>query len=444
MKRVIIITYYWPPAGGSGVQRWLKYSKYLPEKGWKPIIYTPENPEYPLLDETLAAEIHPETEVIRRSITEPFRWYKWLTGRKESVNIGFMRSEADGPESWKEKAARWIRGNLFIPDARLLWIYPSRRFLERIIKEQQADAIISTGPPHSMHLIASGVNQKTNIPWLADFRDPWTGIDFYDDLLLTRAADALHRRLERKVLQSADAVTTVSHHIKQELVGKGGDAAKTFVIPNGYDEQDLPEAGEIAAKPDGQTSGTFTLLHSGSLVPSRNPVSLWKALSLCCRKNDAFRRHLRIRLIGSVDASVHQSLKEENLLSNVEILPYKPHKEAFSELMQADVLLLLINRTANAEGFLSGKVFEYLLTGRPVLCVGPEKGEAAGLLRETAAGVSHHYDDVTGIQERLLNWYDKIQRGELVTQPDEDKIRQYSRQKQAGAIAGILDRMMQK
>jgi glycosyltransferase involved in cell wall biosynthesis len=442
LKRVIIITYYWPPAGGSGVQRWLKYSKYLPEKGWKPIIYTPENPEYPVLDDSLTAEIHPDTAVIRRRITEPFSWYKRLTGRKESVNIGFMRSEADGPESRKEKIARWIRGNVFIPDARLLWIYPSRRFLKKIIEEEKADAVISTGPPHSMHLIALGLKKKTGVPWLADFRDPWTGIDFYDDLLLTSAADALHHRMERKVLQHADVVTTVSHQIKQELVKKGADGAKTFVIPNGYDEQDLPDAGSIAAQASETRVETFTLLHSGSLVPSRNPVSLWKALALCCKKNDEFRRRLRIRLVGSVDGSVHQSLKAEDLLPNVEILPYKPHKEAFKELMRADVLLLLINRTANAEGFLSGKVFEYLLTGRPVLCVGPEKGEAAGLLRETAAGVSHAFDDVTGLQKRLLDWFHKLQHGESVTQPDQEKIRQYSRRKQAGAIAGMLNEMI--
>lgn len=436
MKRVLIITYYWPPAGGSGVQRWLKYSKYLPENGWKPIIYTPENPELPARDESMAAEIHPDTEVLKRPILEPYQWYKWLTGRKESVNVGFIRSASDGPESRLEKLSRWVRGNFFIPDARVFWVRPSVRFLQKYVAEHGADAIISTGPPHSMHLIAKRLQAATGLPWLADFRDPWTGIDFYDDLLLSKGADRQHHRLERAVLSSADAVTTVSPRIGRELQEKGAEPAKTHIVANGYDEADLPES-----LPSGRDPTNFTLLHSGSLVPSRNPVSLWKALAACCLEMPAFDEKLRIRLIGSVDGSVHQSLKQHGLLKKADILPYMPHREALGEVFRADVLLLLINRTPNAEGFLSGKVFEYLLSRRPVFCVGPVEGDAAALLQETGGGVSHHFDDVEGMKARLLSWFRRHEQDKAMIDSKEDVIRQYSRRAQAGHIARLLNHL---
>lgn len=436
MKRVIIITYYWPPAGGSGVQRWLKYSKYLPENGWKPIIYTPENPEFPARDESMAAEIHPDTEVLKRPILEPYQWYKWLTGRKESVNVGFIRSASDGPESRLEKLSRWVRGNFFIPDARFLWIRPSVRFLQKYVAEHGADAIISTGPPHSMHLIAKKLSAATSLPWLADFRDPWTGIDFYDDLLLSRWADRRHQKLERVVLETADAVTTVSGRIGQELKKKGAAGGKLYLIANGYDEADLPEL------PSPNTDhATFTLLHSGSLVPSRNPEGLWKALADCCREQAAFAEKLRIRLIGSVDGRVHQSLERNGLLGKTEILPYMPHREALKEVFQADVLLLLINRTPNAEGFLSGKVFEYLLSQRPIFCVGPAEGDAAEMLQETGGGVSHHYDDVQAMKSRLFDWFRRHEQGQSIIDSSEAAIQQYSRRAQAAKIAGLLNQL---
>lgn len=415
------------------MQRWLKYSKYLPDTGWKPIIYTPENPELPARDESLLAEIHPDTEVLKRPILEPYQWYKWLTRRKTSVNVGFIRSASDGPESRLEKLSRWIRGNFFIPDARVFWIRPSVNYLKAYLADHPADAIISTGPPHSMHLIAQKLHSATGLPWLADFRDPWTGIDFYDDLLLTPRADRRHRALERSVLSQANAVTTVSRRIGQELQQKGAAAGRVHVIANGYDESDAPEA---PPRPDARF---FTLLHSGSLVPSRNPEGLWRALAGCCEADEAFAEKLRIRLIGSVDGSVHQMLKTYDLLEKADILPYMPHKEALEEVFRADVLLLLINRTANAEGFLSGKVFEYLMSRRPVLCIGPKDGDAARLLQETAAGSSYDYADVSGIKAGLLEWFQKYEKQQEIISPHEARISRYSRRAQADAIAGLLE-----
>ena len=211
MKRVLIITYYWPPSGGSGVQRWLKMSKYLPENGWQPVIYTPEEGEFPIIDTSLEKDVSPEAEVIRRPIVEPYTLYKRFLGVKETetVKAGFIKENGE-KAGWKEKLSLWIRGNCFIPDARCWWVKPSVRYLKSYLKEHPVDAIISTGPPHSMHLIAMKLKEALGIPWIADFRDPWTEIDYYNDLHLTRWADRKHHRLEREVLTKTDKVITVA------------------------------------------------------------------------------------------------------------------------------------------------------------------------------------------------------------------------------------------
>lgn len=437
MKRVLIISYYWPPSGGSGVQRWLKYARYLPDSGWQPVIYTPENPEAPATDSSLLAEVPAEAEIIRRPITEPYQWYKKITGRRESVNVGFIRTEAEGAESRAEYLSRWVRGNFFIPDARCLWVGPSVRFLSHYLKENPVDAIISTGPPHSMHRIAQRLARKTGLPWLADFRDPWTGIDFYADLLLTRPADRLHRRMERSVLSQADVVTTVSGSIRRELLEKG--ARRAEVIPNGYDPADFASLS-TKVRP---ASEHFTLTHSGSLVPSRNPHALWEALARLCNQLPGFREKLRIRLAGSVDSSVRTSVKQAGLNENCVFIPYLPHQEALGEVFAADVLLLLINNTANAEGFLSGKVFEYMAGGRPILCIGPENGDAAALLAETGTGHTHGFNDADGITLTLKKWFECWLKGQQPVQAHSAAVRKYTRPAQAAAIALLLEQLVQ-
>lgn len=438
MKRVLIITYYWPPSGGSGVQRWLKYSRYLPEHGWQPVIYTPENPEAPASDVSLLDEIPAEAEIIRRPITEPYHLYKKITGRKESVNVGFIRTEKDGPESRTEYFSRWIRGNFFIPDARCLWVRPSVRYLLSYLEKHPVDALISTGPPHSMHRIAQRLAQKTALPWLADFRDPWTGIDFYADLLLTRPADWLHHHMERSVLSEADIVTTVSCSIRGELRSKG--ARRVEVIANGYDPADFATGSDGRS----QVENCFTLTHSGSLVPSRNPHSLWAALRLLCEESPVFREKLRIRLVGSVDGSVRTSVQEAGLSEQCTFIPYLPHQQALAEVFSAEVLLLLINNTANAEGFLSGKVFEYMAANRPILCIGPEQGDAAALLQETGSGMTHGFSDSAGIAATLRKWFTDWQQGKPLVHPRPEAIQNYTRPAQAAQIAGLLNALLRK
>ena len=425
MKKVLIITYYWPPSGGAGVQRWLKFSKYLPEFGWQPVIYTPDNPESPIDDPSLLKDIHPDTQVIRKPIWEPYQFYKKFLGMSASdrINAGFLtEKEKSGV---KENVSVWIRGNLFIPDARKFWIRPSVKFLKSYLRDHPVDAIISTGPPHSMHLVAAKVSGETGIPWVSDFRDPWTGIDFYDQLRLTKRSDRRHHRLEKNVLQQSDQVVVIGKDMAREFKEKAGINA--VVIPNGYDEEDFSGIEK-------QTPGTFTILHVGAMNKDRNHASFWKALASV--KNSIGKQfQFKLKLIGKIDISVVHSLREYDLEENTELLPYLSHELVASELTSASLLYLPINNTPNAKGIQTGKIFEYIAAGRPILGVGPVDGDAADILDETGTGVMKNFEDTEGIQNAILQFYKSPP--ESSDSRKTEKIR-YQRKSLAGEIAEIL------
>ncbi len=417
MKRVLIITYYWPPSGGGGVQRWLKFVKYLRRFGWEPVIYTPENPESPQIDQSLAKEIPEGIEVIKTKVWEPYRWYKAFTGRKidERILTAFL-SEKKKP-GLAEKLSIWIRGNVFIPDARRFWIKPSVRFLKNWLNENKVDLIVSTGPPHSMHLIAMQLKEKTGIPWLADFRDPWTNIDYYQDLMLGKRADKKHHVLEQKVLQNADSVSVVSPGMQREF--KAIENREYKVIPNGFDSSDFE--GKEVIKPDTD----FSLAHIGALVKTRNPLKLWKVLKELCEVDSNFSDLLKIKLIGNIDVFVRESLREYQLLEKVQIQSYLPHNEVVKEQMRAQVLLLLINRTPNAHLILTGKLFEYMGAGRPILGIGPQDGDAAQILGKTGAGVMVGFDDEEHLKKTIQDYYKHYIKGTLAS--TSENVQQYSR-----------------
>lgn len=436
MKRVLIITYYWPPSGGSGVQRWLKMSKYLPENGWQPVIYTPEEGEYPILDPSLEKDVAPEAEIIRRPIVEPYTLYKKFLGIKksETVKAGFIKEEGK-KTGWKENLAVWIRGNLFIPDARCWWVKPSVRYLKEYLKNHPVDAIISTGPPHSMHLIAMKLKEELNIPWIADFRDPWTEIDYYDELRLTKWADRKHHRLEREVLTKADKVVTVSWDWAKGL-GRIGNR-NVRVIQNGYDWQ--PKSPLERAP----LSKEFTLTHIGVIGPARNAPTLWQGLQEIKAQDEGFSKSLRINIIGQVDQSVTQSLESCDLLENTEIIAHVPHDEVQQIQESAQVLLLLVNNAPNAKGILTGKLYEYLASGRPILCIGPEDGDAARLLEETQAGITVGFEDKEKMKAVVKDLYQRYLDGGLPSNVSEE-IEKYSRKALAGEYAKLLEKTIGK
>ena len=432
MKRVLIITYYWPPSGGSGVQRWLKMSKYLPEYGWQPVIYTTENAEYPIIDHSLEKDVAPNIEVIRRPITEPYSAYKKFLGinKDETVKMGFIQ-EKEKNKSWKSDLSLWVRGNFFIPDARCGWVKPSVRFLKEYLNEHPVDAIISTGPPHSMHLIAMKLKEALGLPWIADFRDPWTEIDYYNDLHLTAWADRKHHRLEQEVLTKADKVVTVAPDGARRLGRLGNRNVRT--IYNGFDRND-----------DAQTpvnlSEQFTITYLGVLSKIQNPSNLWQALAELTKEDSGFDKSLRINMIGQIDSAVVSSINENGLTQHVAYSPYMPHNQVSAVHRSSTLLLLLLmpDSEPRAKGLLTGKLFEYMASGRPILCIGPEDGDAARILKETGAGQAISFEDKEKIKEALKNLYQRYLENTLEgnTNP---KVENYSRQVMTQQYAALLN-----
>lgn len=430
MKKVLIITYYWIPSGGAGVQRWVKFTKYLRDFGWEPIIYTPENPEYPSEDLSFQKDIPSDIQVIKTYIWEPYDIYRNLFGKKgERINAGFIQENKKS--GWKEKLSIWIRGNFLIPDPRRFWIKPSVKYLQKILTENPVDAVITTGPPHSMHLIALGLKKHfPNLPWIADFRDPWTNIDFYKELNLSKLSDYIHRRLEKKVVQTADCVLVVSNEMVKEY--KQFNPHRIQLITNGFDTDDV-QAKEIS--PDKK----FTLAHIGTLNYARNPKVLWTVLSDLAQENSDFRRDLQILLIGKTDFTVIEDLRHLNLADNLQKIDYLTHSEAIKKQNSSQVLLLLINNSPSAKGILTGKFFEYLAAKRPILAIGPTDGDTAKILEETKSGRIADFNDDKEMREIVLDYYEKYKNGTLsVSATSTEK---YSRKELTRQLAGILDKL---
>ena len=434
MKRVLIITYYWPPSGGSGVQRWLKMSKYLPENGWQPVIYTAENAEYPVEDKSLEKDVTPEAEVIRRPIVEPYAFYKKFLGirKEEKVKAGFI-NEGVKKIGWKENLSVWLRGNLFIPDARCWWIKPSVRYLTKYLKEHPVDAIISTGPPHSMHLIANALHKKFNIPWVADFRDPWTDVFYFDSLKLSKCSIRKHKKLENQVITEADKVVTVGWHGAEDMKNLG--AKNVEVITNGYDEECVSDSAQI---PDNEC---FTVSYTGVLLPNESFV-IWDAFKELCEENLEFNKALKINLIGHIDESVKRYISEKKLNDKVNNIEYMQHSQVLDYQRKSDLLLLLIPRAKKAECILTGKLFEYLVSGRPILAIGPEKGDAAKILFETKCGMTTDYDDKAKMKEIILDYFNKRTDNQSI-EIDKNKVAKYSRRNLTKDYVNLLNGIIQ-
>jgi glycosyltransferase involved in cell wall biosynthesis len=431
-KKVLIITYYWPPTGGAGVQRWLKFSKYFRQFNWEPIIYTPSNPDFPINDETLLKDVLPNLEILKTQINEPYDVYRKIMGKKktDTVNQGFLS------ESKENKVLQnmmiWVRGNFFIPDARKFWIKPSVSYLSDYLKEHKIDAIISTGPPHSMHLIALGLKQQFNIPWIADFRDPWTQIDFYNQLQLTKWADRTHKRLEKSVLKSANKVVTVSGHWAEDL--KLLCDRNIDVITNGFDADDFTTTEDTNLMPG------FLFHHIGALNKDRNPHTLWKVLGDLCKENNAFKRDLKLKFTGKTDAAVFESLKEHGIFENAEKTDYMAHSEVVKLLLKSPVLLLPLNDTPNILGIVPGKLFEYLAAKRPIFAIGNVEGDTAKIIADAHAGTIVGFKDEEHTKKRVKELYEQFNKQTL--QIDSTSIEKYSRKSCAESYTTLLNEIV--
>jgi len=424
--KVLIITYYWPPAGGSGVQRWLKFVKYFRNFEIEPVVYTVENPKYPILDESLQKDIPKGIEVLKQPIFEPNNILSFF-GKKKSESAGFLNQKP----TFLGKVLQYVRANYFIPDARKFWIKPSVNYLIKYISENKIDAIITTGPPHSMHLIGLKLKQQLNVKWIADFRDPWTEIDYFHQLPLTKKAIKKHHFLEQEVLLNADKVLVVGNTMNKNYTKFSNNVV---TITNGFDGEILTSERQLDSK--------FTITHIGLMNADRNPKMLWEVLAEIVLENEAFKKDFILKLIGKVDASVVEAIADKKLQNNVEIVSYVSHNKVIEYQKKSQVLLLLLNNVPSAKGIITGKIFEYLMVNRPILAIAPKDGDLAEILNETAAGIVVDFEDKTKLKKTILELYSKYKKGNLNV--DSKHIEQFHRKELTKKVAELLKELLKK
>ncbi len=423
--KVLIITYYWPPAGGPGVQRWLKFVKYFSEFGVTPIVYIPENPTYPLVDDSFTVEIPDDITIIRKPIFEPYRFAQ-IFSRKDTKTISKGIIAGKKKQSFVQKLLLYIRGNFFIPDARKFWVKPSVKYLKKYISEHNIDTIITTGPPHSVHLIGKQLKEQTEVKWLADFRDPWTTIGYHDKLKLTKRSLQRHKVLEKEVLTCSDQIVVTSFTTQEEFQ----DITDTpiSVITNGYDIEKVPET---------ILDEKFTVSHIGSLLSGRNPKNLWKAIRDLTIENKDFAAFFQLQLVGAVSDDVLLSIHEAGLSDFLELKGYVSHQKAVEMQRSSQVLLLVEIDSEQTKCIIPGKLFEYMISKRPILAIGPKDADISKLIAETNSGNFFEYHEYAAIKTQLLHYFKHYQEKNLVSQVT--NIEKYSRRELTKQLAIIIE-----
>ena len=423
MKRVLVIAYYWPPSGGSGVQRWVKFAKYLPAEGWQPVVYTPSNPSAPATDASLATDIPSCVEVIRRPIREVGALLRRSSAREVNP-INHQRKSLAG------RLMMWVRGNCFIPDPRRGWVGPSVRFLRKYLREHPVDAIVTTGPPHSMHLIGLKLSRQTGLPWVADFRDPWTKIFYFKHLHLSPWAVRRHQALERAVLDGATRVVAVSPPVAEEF--RAMTATPVELITNGFDPEDY-------AGTQTPSNRLFRLIHTGLFAADGNPVTLWKVLADKCLQDSDFAAALRITLAGKTDPQILAAIRQAGLGEVLDDRGYCDHTAVVRMQQEAAVLLLPLRQEPEYRNVLPGKLFEYLGARRPVLGIGQPDGAMATVLKDAGAGQTFDWDDPSGLRGWLDAAWTAFRAGTLAV--DARGLEAYSRVSTARKMAALLDQL---
>jgi hypothetical protein len=440
MKRVLVITYYWPPSGGSGVQRWVKFAKYLPLEGWQPVIFTPENPEYTAIDHTLETEIPREAEILRHPILEPYGIYRKLMGKGASTDMktltagasgGAVTEISSGKKSFKQRLSLWIRGNLFVPDPRVGWVRPSVRFLKKYLAEHPVNVIVTTGPPHSMHLIGQRLHKELGIPWIPDFRDPWSRMYYLKHLPMTACTWRRLRSMEQSVLDECSTVLAVTPLVQEEFQAQ--TSTPVAMITNGYDGGDFDQT----VAPD----GLFNIVHTGLFAADGNPLTLWKVLGAKAWAEPDFKAALRLRLVGKVDREVYQAIEDAGLRENVVDLGYCDHLTAVREQLAATLLVLPLRNDPEYRPILPGKLFEYLASRRPILGIGQEDGAMARVLADTGAGVTADWNNMDAMRAFIDQAWEQHKAGGVP--PVEGDIARFSRRSLTHELAALLEQASQ-
>ena len=380
MKKVLVVTYYWPPSGGPGVQRVLKYCKYLPQYGWEPIILTVSDGDFPVIDNSLSKEIT-NLKIYKASSFSFHKVFNLLNKEKNTPTYQLSSSNEDGIFI---KLARWIRINFIVPDGRIGWYPGAIKKGNQIITDNNIEAIFSSAPPYTAHLIAKKLSLSNKIPWVADFRDPWTD-RFYNfenkRLWLTEKIDKF---LENSVINSASDCITVSRSISKYF-------KKPFhVIPNGYDDKDFK-------KSDKSISKKIKIGYIGTMTKSQSPNNFFHAVSNLNKEDNVFE----INFTGNIHPDIKNYIAKQNFDCFVNYHPYMEHKDAIQEMCKSDFLLLVIPNTEKNEGIVTGKLFEYIRSMTKIVMIGPKESDAAKIMNETSAGMCFEYNDQQGVERYL-------------------------------------------
>jgi hypothetical protein len=425
-KKALIITYYWPPAGGPGVQRWLKFVKYLQDFNIEPVVYIPENPNYPILDDTLIYEVSTDVTIIKQPIKEPYKLAS-LFSKKASKTISKGIISEEKKQNFIEKVLLFIRGNFFIPDARKAWIKPSVTFLSEYISKEHIETIITTGPPHSLHLIGLQLQKQLGVKWIADFRDPWTTIGYHKQLKLTRASKEKHKRLEKQVLNTANQIIVTSFTTKTEFIQLTNKPIE--VITNGYDYDYEKSVTFVMDK-------KFTLSHIGSLLSKRNPEVLWQVLRDLVKENNSFSKDFQLNFIGSVSENVLKTIDTYNLSDYINKVGYVSHKEAIIFQKKSQVLLLIEIDSEDTKCIIPGKFFEYMVSNRPIIAIGPEASDVEKIIKETNTGNYFYYSDYKLLKSTILEFYKAFQNNNLQVNPI--GLEKYSRKSLTASLSKLV------
>ncbi|WP_299769053.1 glycosyltransferase family 4 protein [uncultured Dokdonia sp.] len=430
-KKVLIICYYWPPAGGPGVQRWLKFVKYLSHFDIEPIVYTPENPNYPIVDASMLDEVPDSVTIIKRPIKEPYRFASILSRKQtKTISAGIVPKKAK--QSFIQRLLLYIRGNFFVPDARVGWVQPSVAFLTEYMSKHAIDTVITTGPPHSMHLIGLLLKAKITaggsktIQWITDFRDPWTTIGYHDKLKMTAKTKQKHKNLERTVLETADHVIVTSQTTKKEF--SAITHKPITVITNGFDTTPTEEV---------IVDTNFTISHIGSLLSDRNPIVLWKVLAKLVEEYDQFEKHFELKLVGKVSQEVIDAITNHGLEKYLTLVGYVSHQEAITLQRQAAVLLLIEIDAEITKGIIPGKIFEYLAAKRPILGMGPKDADVGEIITSTKSGYYLNYNQEETLEKVLIALFENYSVSNN-TQNNRDIISKYHRKELTKTLATLI------
>tara|TARA_B100000579_G_scaffold128688_1_gene103773 strand:+ start:303 stop:1583 length:1281 start_codon:yes stop_codon:yes gene_type:complete len=396
-KKVLIISYYWPPAGGPGVQRWMKFVKYLPEYNIKPILYIPENPNYPIYDYSLNDEVSEKLEIIKNPITEISN----IISNSKSLNL-IRSGNIPNPkeQSLFQRLLFFIRGNLFIPDMKILWKNKSIDFIENYLSKTKIDVVITTGPPHSLHLIGYELKKRLNIKWISDFRDPWVNLNYLNRFHLLPSVKRRHKKLRDKVLINSNSVIVTSEKLKKlykEI------APNIFKITNGYDYE--YSTVNIDSK--------FSISHIGSLYPERNPKYLWDIIDEICINNEEFRSNLQINFIGNTSEKIIKYLSNKTFKSCVKFFDYVDYKRAIEFMCSSQILLMVEVNDNDSSYAIPGKLFDYLNSKRPIIAIGPDKSEVNQILYDTNAGKFFNYNESINLKLHIENLYNQYEMGSI-------------------------------